>query len=250
MIELGGVRTNFRMPDVLSIGLGGGSLISDDGCDIGPQSVGRELFAKSRCFGGDVLTLTDVAMAKGRLDISGANDIGFLEKSVLEAADSNAINKLSASVDLMKPGGKALPVILVGGGATLIGGDSLAGCPILRPKNGKVANAIGASIAQVSGEAERMVNADSQSRTDATKLLTNLARRQAKSAGALETTLKTIDIEEIDMLWDVTKQIEGHTICAFGDAAAWPVQGLLRHFRDEIEHRLLQSKAIGAQAAE
>ena len=58
------------------------------------------------------------------------------------------------------------------------------------------------------------------------------------------------DIEEIDMLWDVTKQIEGHTICAFGDAAAWPVQGLLRHFRDEIEHRLLQSKAIGAQAAE
>ena len=58
------------------------------------------------------------------------------------------------------------------------------------------------------------------------------------------------DIEEIDMLWDVTKQIEGHTICAFGDAAAWPVQGLLRHFRDEIEHRLLQSKGVGAQAAE
>ena len=58
------------------------------------------------------------------------------------------------------------------------------------------------------------------------------------------------DIEEIDMLWDVTKQIEGHTICAFGDAAAWPVQGLLRHFRDEIEHRLLQSKGVHAQAAE
>jgi len=58
------------------------------------------------------------------------------------------------------------------------------------------------------------------------------------------------DIEEIDMLWDVTKQIEGHTICAFGDAAAWPVQGLLRHFRDEIEHRLLQGKGVGAQAAE
>ena len=58
------------------------------------------------------------------------------------------------------------------------------------------------------------------------------------------------DVEEIDMLWDVTKQIEGHTICAFGDAAAWPVQGLLRHFRDEIEHRLLQSKGVGAQAAE
>ena len=44
--------------------------------------------------------------------------------------------------------------------------------------------------------------------------------------------------EEVDMLGDVTKQIEGHTICALGDAAAWPIQGLFRHFRDEIEERL------------
>jgi len=43
---------------------------------------------------------------------------------------------------------------------------------------------------------------------------------------------------EIDMLFEVTKQIEGHTICAFGDGAAWPVQGLLRHFRGEIERRI------------
>ncbi len=43
---------------------------------------------------------------------------------------------------------------------------------------------------------------------------------------------------EIDMLLEVTKQIEGHTICAFGDGAAWPVQGLLRHFRPEIERRI------------
>jgi NADH-quinone oxidoreductase subunit F len=40
------------------------------------------------------------------------------------------------------------------------------------------------------------------------------------------------------MLMDVTRQIEGHTICAFGDGAAWPVQGLLRHFRPEIERRI------------
>jgi NADH-quinone oxidoreductase subunit F len=58
------------------------------------------------------------------------------------------------------------------------------------------------------------------------------------------------EVEEIDMLWDVTKQIEGHTICAFGDAAAWPVQGLLRHFRDEIEQRIFEGKSVGAQAAE
>jgi NADH-quinone oxidoreductase subunit F len=44
---------------------------------------------------------------------------------------------------------------------------------------------------------------------------------------------------EIDMLLEVTKQIEGHTICALGDAAAWPVQGLIRHFRPEMEARIL-----------
>jgi NADH-quinone oxidoreductase subunit F len=48
---------------------------------------------------------------------------------------------------------------------------------------------------------------------------------------------------EIDMLLDVTTKIEGHTICALGDAAAWPVQGLIRHFRPEIERRIDQYAA-------
>ena len=43
---------------------------------------------------------------------------------------------------------------------------------------------------------------------------------------------------DIDKLLNVTKQVEGHTICALGDAAAWPIQGLMRHFRDEIERRI------------
>ena len=45
-------------------------------------------------------------------------------------------------------------------------------------------------------------------------------------------------LEDIDLLQDVTKEIEGHTICALGDAAAWPVQGLIRHFRPELERRI------------
>jgi NADH-quinone oxidoreductase subunit F len=58
--------------------------------------------------------------------------------------------------------------------------------------------------------------------------------------------------EEIDMLLDVTKQVEGHTICALGDAAAWPIQGLIRNFRDEIEDRIKEkrSKITGKMAAE
>jgi NADH-quinone oxidoreductase subunit F len=60
------------------------------------------------------------------------------------------------------------------------------------------------------------------------------------------------EVEEIDMLLDVTKQVEGHTICALGDAAAWPIQGLVRHFRDEIEDRIRAKKSgrISAVAAE
>ena len=50
-------------------------------------------------------------------------------------------------------------------------------------------------------------------------------------------------IEEIDMLLDVAGQVEGHTICALGDAAAWPVQGLIRHFRSEIEDRINNYRA-------
>ena len=60
------------------------------------------------------------------------------------------------------------------------------------------------------------------------------------------------EIEEIDMLWDVTKQIEGHTICALADGGVWPVQGLIRHFRPELERRILARKTgnAPAQAAE
>ena len=55
--------------------------------------------------------------------------------------------------------------------------------------------------------------------------------------------------EEIDMLLDVTKQVEGHTICALGDAAAWPIQGLIRHFRDDIEERIAHKRKTRASIA-
>jgi NADH-quinone oxidoreductase subunit F len=51
-----------------------------------------------------------------------------------------------------------------------------------------------------------------------------------------------VDVEDIDKLYDVTKQVEGHTICALGDAAAWPIQGLIRHYRPELERRIAEHK--------
>jgi len=57
-------------------------------------------------------------------------------------------------------------------------------------------------------------------------------------------------VEEIDMLLDVSKRVEGHTICALGDAAAWPVQGLIRHFRGTIEERIAARRGVAQAAAE
>ena len=64
-VDIGGVRTNFRMPDVLAIGLGGGSLVRDDGARIGPDLVGYELTSKALAFGGDILTTTESSSRRG-----------------------------------------------------------------------------------------------------------------------------------------------------------------------------------------
>jgi NADH-quinone oxidoreductase subunit F len=58
-------------------------------------------------------------------------------------------------------------------------------------------------------------------------------------------------VAEIDLLQEVSKEIEGHTICALGDAAAWPIQGLIRHFRPEMERRIAERvKDVVREAAE
>src|SRR5690625_1338257 len=75
-VEIGGIRTNFRMPDLLSFGLGGGTIIRhmDDGqLTVGPDSVGYQLTEKGLIFGGDTFTATDVAIAQGKHVIDGAN---------------------------------------------------------------------------------------------------------------------------------------------------------------------------------
>ena len=204
VIDVGGARTNFRMPDVIAIGLGGGSLIGPDGKACGPQSVARELRQKALCFGGTVMTLTDVAVSQGRLAIFDASKSKSVEPEVCEAVDSLIVEKLAAAVDLMKPGGAIVPVILVGGGAPLIPGDTLAGCPIVRPDNADVANAIGASIAQVSGEAEGMRVAGLDSREIVIEKLTAIASEKALSAGADSATINIVNVEEVDIPYMAT----------------------------------------------
>ncbi len=80
-VEIGGARTNFRMPDLVSIGLGGGTIIriKDNGeYTVGPDSVGYRLQEKSLIFGGDTLTATDVAVALGKVELGDASKVAHL----------------------------------------------------------------------------------------------------------------------------------------------------------------------------
>ena len=199
VIDVGGARTNFRMPDVLAIGLGGGSEIGEGGTTCGPQSVARELTDKALCFGGGVMTFTDIAMSQGRMTIAEATNADPVDTEICDAVDRLVLEKLTAAVDLMKPGGAILPVVLVGGGAPLIPGEILAGCPVIRPEYAGVANAIGASIAQVSGEAEGLHVIGSKARSEVVDQLTQLATDNAISAGATEASIAVVDVEEVDI---------------------------------------------------
>jgi len=96
----------------------------------------------------------------------------------------------------MKPGGRDMPVILVGGGSILVTGNLKTASKLHRPKNADVANAIGAAIAQIGGEAERMISYRETPRDEAIRLVTQAATARAIGAGADEASINTVDIEE------------------------------------------------------
>ena len=200
-VEIGGVRTNFRMPDVLAIGLGGGSLVSDEGNKIGPESVGFELLEKSLVFGGDVLTATDIAVASGILKVGDRRKVEKISSKIIINAQKTMHKMLDDAIDKMKTSPEKLPVILVGGGSILINEDLPSASEIIRPKLASVANAVGAGIAQVGGEVDRIFSIDDVGREKALKLATEEASNKAIKAGAISSTINVLDIEEIPLAY-------------------------------------------------
>ncbi len=120
VVEVGGVRTLFRMPDLLSIGLGGGSIVEHDPLTVGPQSVGYRLTKDSLVFGGDTLTATDVAVAAGIMQIDNTEAVANLPSDLVGAALDAVHAKIEDAVDRMKTDARDLPLIAVGGGAFLV----------------------------------------------------------------------------------------------------------------------------------
>jgi N-methylhydantoinase A/oxoprolinase/acetone carboxylase beta subunit len=198
-VAVGGVRTNFRMPDLVSIGLGGGSIVSAGGASVGPQSVGRDIHTQSRVFGGSVTTATDVAVALGRATLG---ESPALADDLARRAGAEIDAMLADLVDRTKVTADDLPVILVGGGALLVGAGGIAGVgSVLRPEHGGVANAIGAALAQVSGEIDRVVSLAETDRRAAIATATDQARRQAIDAGAAPDRLTTVEVDEVPLAY-------------------------------------------------
>ncbi|PVB60645.1 hydantoinase/oxoprolinase family protein [Labrenzia sp. 011] len=200
-VDIGGVRTNFRMPDVLAVGLGGGSLVRDEGTRIGPDSVGYEITKKALVFGGDTLTTTDIIVAAGLADIGDASRVASLPKATINAAIDTMHRMVDEAVDRMKTSADKLPVILVGGGAVLISRDLPSASEVIQPNNAGVANAIGAAIAQVGGEVDRIYAMEGRQRDDVLAEAKAEATANAVAAGAIGNSVKIVDIEEVPLAY-------------------------------------------------
>ena len=201
VVEVGGVRSNFRMPDVLSIGVGGGSIVSRDPVSVGPLSVGFQLVERGLVFGGSEMTATDVAVAAGvvkigdRARLSGAG----LEQTFARRAMDVIAERIAESVDRMKPDAALLPVLAVGGGSFLIP-DRIPGISeVIQVEHGPVANAVGAAIAQVSGEVDQIFQ--NLAREEAIRRAREQAEEKAIQAGADPGTLQVVDVEDLPLAY-------------------------------------------------
>lgn len=201
-VEIGGVRTNFRMPDTLSIGLGGGSVINRDPLTVGPQSVGYELTEKSIVFGGDVLTATDiVVVANGFDDIGDKARVTDLEPGLVTAVQDRIAEMINIAVDRVKTSAVPVPVIVVGGGSILVQREIAGASEIVKPPYYSVANAIGAAIGQVGGECDCIFSLENMNREEALSQAKQEATDKAVKAGASASTIEIVEVEEVPLAY-------------------------------------------------
>jgi N-methylhydantoinase A/oxoprolinase/acetone carboxylase beta subunit len=200
-VSVGGVRTNFRMPDLLSLALGGGSLVSADGARVGPQSVGYGLTRRAVSFGGAELTATDVGIAAGLLQAGDPARAAGLPQGLVRQALATVRGLLEGGIDALKTSNAATPVIAVGGGSFLLP-EGLAGVSqLVRPPHYQVANAVGAAIAQVSGEVDRIFPLEGRTREGILAEARAEAENRAVEAGAARNSLEIVEVEEIPVAY-------------------------------------------------
>jgi N-methylhydantoinase A/oxoprolinase/acetone carboxylase beta subunit len=197
-VSVADVQTNFSMPDVISIGLGGGSIIDREAVTVGPDSVGHRLLEEALVFGGSVLTASDIAVAAGRtqMGVQAPPDMPDLD-TLVAAMDQKAADAIARS----RTSSKSMTVIAVGGGAVLLP-ETLDGLPVLRPPHYDLANAIGAAIAQVSGEDSKVIAlAEGMTREEAIQSVVDAAKAAAVANGADPETLLVLSQSDVPLAY-------------------------------------------------
>ena len=196
-VSVAGVRTNFRMPDVLSLGIGGGSIVNPETGEVGPESVGFRLTEEALVFGGSTLTATDIAVSAGRAKIGDPSKVAHLDPLFVQRVLDRIAERVSEAVDRMRTSPEPIPVVVVGGGSVLVPEELPMFGRVHRPKNYAVANAIGASIAQVSGEIDGVYSVAPGAREETVAAVRVEATDKAIAAGANPDTVSIIDFDEV-----------------------------------------------------
>ena len=201
-VTIGGVRTNFRMPDVISIGLGGGSIVrqkADGTVTVGPDSVGYQITEKALCFGGDTCTATDIAVRLGMADLGDRSLVMGLDEDFARKALDAIRTLCEDAIDAMKVSSDDVDVILVGGGSIILP-EKLAGArQVVKHANGGVANAIGSAISKVSGTYEQLIDYNETPREKALEKARAEAIELAVAAGAIRETVEIIYAEDVPL---------------------------------------------------
>jgi N-methylhydantoinase A/oxoprolinase/acetone carboxylase beta subunit len=200
VVEVGGVRTLFRMPDLVSIALGGGTLVDPaDPGRIGPVSVGFRLPERARVFGGPDLTCTDIAVAAGLVALGDPGRVAGLDRGFVRAALARIHAMAGDAVDRMRADAVPRPLVAVGGAAFLVP-DGMPGISgVVRVAHQGVANALGAAIAQVSGEVDQVFQG--LTREAALDQARHLATERAVRAGAAPGSVVLVDQEDIPIAY-------------------------------------------------
>ncbi|KAH8652639.1 hypothetical protein BGZ60DRAFT_533502 [Tricladium varicosporioides] len=201
-VEVGGVRTAFSMPDVLSVGLGGGSLVTvgENGeVNVGPGSVGHYLTTKALVFGGNVMTSTDIVVAGGQEEIGDKKAVAKISDDVVKGARKSIKRILQNAVEDMKVSSAPVTVLLVGGGSIVYMDtlDGVADCII--PPHHDSANAVGAAIAKVAGEVDIIEILDGADEAAIVKTASDAAIEEAIAKGADPSDVKLVEIEKFPL---------------------------------------------------
>jgi N-methylhydantoinase A/oxoprolinase/acetone carboxylase beta subunit len=193
------VRTLFRMPDLLPIALGGGTIVDAATGKIGPRSVGYRILSEALVFGGQTLTTSDVAVAAGLIEMGDKDRVRGLDPAFVQSTLDRIREMVTDSFDQMKTSAQDVPLIAVGGGAFLIPEEIAGASQVLRVENAGVANALGAAMAQVSGEIDQVFSG--VSRDEALATAERDAQERAIASGASRKSLKTLEVEDIPIAY-------------------------------------------------